>query len=623
MQTLRLIRYLLCSILLVFIIHGGGVCQPDISDSDSIRLDTLALQYKKDGVTFYNNNQLDSAIYLTKKALAIWESIGQMNGQANAYQNLGSFFVDRFQLDSSIIYYEKIFDVVPPHDSFAQNAFLFIGENYERLNNIVKARDYYLRGAMAAFEAENMNDYVYLHDIYAKTYSDFDRDRALELLHKTEPIYQELINKYPLHPVVHDFANNLNAQGVLFEHLNNFEKALNYYSRSFQILEDYYLRRTKREAIKKELHEDYYIAKFLFLNNSINAFTELKRLEKVRENQVKAEEILAVIRDSFPQEYSRWTTNYLLTLAHVAETQNRFFELDSLFKEIFTILIPDYQVNLNNFYPKPSQILASEHKETLFDVMVKWCGYWDSNQLNADLIFEKTIPMYALIDRLVDQILESQDSRKAMHFWRTVILPLYQSAFEIAAAQEDLGTAFYYAEKSKALGLLSEVIAARSYNQLDTLAKKKIDCKHIIDSLELELNKPGISNNQEEKLKAFLQRTLQFCNPLFFQKSKGIYQSLSDYIFTFSDVQAQLGFDQAAIEYFDTRKSHYGILITQDTILLRHLPELQNRDSVVNQLIDNIYQVGYVAANTTVETKKLLSLLYQHLIQPFHLMSHY
>ncbi|MCP4122627.1 MAG: CHAT domain-containing protein [Bacteroidetes bacterium] len=103
------------------------------------------------------------------------------------------------------------------------------------------------------------------------------------------------------------------------------------------------------------------------------------------------------------------------------------------------------------------------------------------------------------LDQIIDEFRMTTFEQQSKHFWRSEVKPIYDDAIHTAYLIGDHDKAFYYAEKSKAVLLLDELLrntTARDGLIPDSLLDREFSIKQKIVELELELQE---ELQQEEK----------------------------------------------------------------------------------------------------------------------------
>ncbi len=650
------------SVLLVILFSFSGDCQNSIGNpQDSLRLDSIGTHFLTRGGSAYDAGHFDLSRSLFEKAANAFNENGNACREAKAFYNIAyasyemndaessvSSFIQAGRLfekcgrleeagenlynagllfhyqgfpDSSVYYLQTALLLVPERSPTFLDVLIVLHQNFLDLQNFEEAIGTLETGIRSASKSNNLLRVAEFQDFVAVDYLNFHvRDQyseAIRLLQEAAKTYADSSAGNPVSALRIALANAMLSLGVAYEYTFQWEKAIDACRQSGEIFLDYFNHRKKQGNVDTDLLVRHYSSLFNVRNNMANAYAFLGAFNEGEDMQKEAGHYLEKLCRLSEELCSEKRLNYYTTEANLAAKQGRYAELEGHFRQLFQVLIPGYQDASSDFFPTWEMVQDIPEQDDVLEAMVDWCADWELSDLPPEEKYDQSIPMYELADRLVDKVMESQSSRDAVAFWRSTVMRLYQNAFEMSASRGDIETAFYYAEKSKAAGLLANILASRQGSVLDQAGRLKIKCRKQIDSLRLLLNTQGIAEPARDAIRGMLDSLQLKCNPIFFRKGQGVFQSLSDYIISPDSLKGYLEPDQAAIEYFDTELASYAIFINHDTVLLRKLADTGSRDSLIRNLISLVYEVSGSAMMNTEGTNEVLSALHRQLIQPF------
>jgi CHAT domain-containing protein len=177
----------------------------------------------------------------------------------------------------------------------------------------------------------------------------------------------------------------------------------------------------------------------------------------------------------------------------------------------------------------------------------------------------KAIQTYKAADELLDNVRMGQSDVNSKLFWRYDTRRLYEHAIEASLKNEDVNSAFYFFERSRASLLNDQLNEQRWLDEEDISRLTQIKTR--ILQLNEKLNNPALSASIKDDLmteKFNKKKELEDQELLIKTKNPLYYQSFLDKTeLTVSDVQKNvLKNHQALVELFTGDSANYSLVIT-------------------------------------------------------------
>ena len=201
----------------------------------------------------------------------------------------------------------------------------------------------------------------------------------------------------------------------------------------------------------------------------------------------------------------------------------------------------------------------------------------DGQLKNNNSSLEKSMAIFELLDEMINEIRFSTTEQQSHHFWRNEVKPIYDDAIEAAYLSNNFDKAFYFAEKSKAVLLLDDLIQNTSTEEgiiPDSLLDSEFALKQDIFNLEMSMiNAQGVT--MEDSInEAMLHKKLELNNLI-----KQIASISPKYVDTkyeppianISDLQKKLKKDELAISYIWTDQSIFRYAIDRENFAIKRL----------------------------------------------------
>ena len=131
---------------------------------------------------------------------------------------------------------------------------------------------------------------------------------------------------------------------------------------------------------------------------------------------------------------------------------------------------------------------------------------------NTDDALEEAMRLNDLLDRIIDELRLTTTEQQSQHFWREEVRPIYEDALKAAVMANDKEKAFFYAEKSKAILLLDDLVkntTARDGSLPDSLLDAEFQFKQNIFNIELKMqSSEALGKDSLEDLRLLEKRKL-------------------------------------------------------------------------------------------------------------------
>lgn len=523
------------------------------------KLDSLVTETYEIIKWHYANNEIDKAIRLNKKNLALMDSINYKDHvfyRRNIY-SLGFYESKNGETENALKNFKKLLDYKKP-DEYSLKSTYEIAEIYFNIEgDYYKSLEYY---KLCRIISKQLNDNTLLTRStvgVGKSNLLINSDRSieeaisitsntidyLESLSTIDVHNYYLIQIYKLFGNLHSDRNDYDYEIATY----NLNKAL--------------------EIAKKTGYYD----EVSFINNDLG-------LINLKDKRPEAE-------DYFKNSLKYRTNNvvYAITHRNLAKhyiyTHNYELALQSIQKSIFALILSRPSDNYG--LPDKDQLLSCTSKNQLLSSLIVKSDIWlklaEANTNKGHHYHEQATKTIKLGDWLIDKARLSDIEYKSKLFWRKIATDLYVNGVKVSYETNTPEDAFYYFEKNKAIQLLEDVnlkLARKNTQIPEAISKKE---KRLKDKI-IELEKLKSSSNSEITNRDLIlakENYDEFINTLNTDLKLLYKLEKPAEVIDFSDLKNNLNLEEVYLEYILNEDFGYGLLISKNQLIIFQLPDLE------------------------------------------------
>ncbi len=433
--------------------------------------DTVALLIHYKAVKYYRV-EIDSALAINGKAIALRIQLGDREGASRSYYNQGLFYNTKGEPDEVKKNFEAILNLTYSKDNpmFANSAYHL--SRVERDRGDYERALYYLDIAFQPLVKEldksrrDSTNLGLLHHAYSTIYNQMG-DSLLSLKAK-EHLWEE-ISLYQTLGLDNRLAAAYFELGSAYENLHRYDSAIYYFEEAkaaYAILED------------EEM-----------VNNAQNNLSlPLRKLgrysEALQALQLSLRKHQTTMGEGPHPAQARLYDNLGEVYLAKGEIKQAIFH----FQQAIANIVPFRGSNVLEANPGKAAIDDLVDKEDLLtylsDKARAWQAYYRVDRQDSHL--QQALETLLLADYVVDLMRRAHLGGESKLFWRNKVHPIYEEGLSICHALGDAEQAFYFMEKSKSVLLLDALM------EMDT--RKWID--PVLAELELSLNEQLIKARQ-------------------------------------------------------------------------------------------------------------------------------
>ncbi len=232
-----------------------------------------------------------------------------------------------------------------------------------------------------------------------------------------------------------------------------------------------------------------------------------------------------------------------------------------------------------------------------------WIAYYEQNKNPEEL--KKALETIDLADHLVDIIRQESHEIKSKLFWREQGSELYGQAVKLSFLLNDAQKAYHFMERNKALLLLEDLThqEAKSLARLpQNLSQKEYNLKHNIFLAENELYETDGDNKNAVDTIRVLVRESKYIYQEFMDS---LHSNFPDYakfkrgdkVLAFKDLKTNyVSGNRAVLHYILNEEQGYGLLTLPDTTLLFQMSDIpmlnKDVDTLIAALSDGVSDIG-------------------------------
>ncbi|WP_034230237.1 tetratricopeptide repeat protein, partial [Aquimarina pacifica] len=612
----------------------------------------MAIIYGYMALVYNKTNKYDKAIECYKKNIDISLKTFGKNHQktSDAYKRLGMGYYEMKEYRKSIQNYEKAIKI-------ALNTYgkyhLKTGYIYLRINNVYRALGQYdkalsyLNKSLPIFL--NNNDFRVLRVQYwdmafILRYTG-EYDKSLEFMKKSHDLILTYFDEDP-----EEVSGSYYRLGMSYRYAEDYTKALEYLNKSLQMyisifgdkntnisniyydIGRIYVLQQKFDKALAQFEKSLTIGKNIYgddhplrisLYNSIGDIYSGKKMYD--EAILHYQKNLRSIQDMYGAEHFR-TCSALYKIGRVYKNLKQYNKAISYFEKALFLGTKKEHRQIGKKTVNPKHFYSQKFVLQILNEQSKVLRYrYQQNENIQDLV--RSIEIYKNTEILIDNIRHSYQNYNDKVRFAKKVKEIYSGAIEthllmndVAANQQNLEKAFYYAEKSKA-NTLKELLVDTDAKNSSTIPKNLLEKEQnlkadqafyqsrIIDAQSDTANNRSKIKKLDNKLfeinrkRDSLNQILENNYPKYYQLK---YQNK---IATVSEIQEKLPEKTKLVAFFITNATTYAFIIGNNTFEVKELkvPSLSNSIMQLNEAITTKHTNNY---------KKTAYQLHQQLIAP-------
>ncbi|NQY30175.1 MAG: CHAT domain-containing protein [Flavobacteriaceae bacterium] len=502
----------------------------------------------------FNNNKRNESYKYLYKAIELREK-NQENDLISLKQslcNLGLYYGRSGKLYKSINVFKELIDL-PNEDRLRMKAYSELISLYSKIGDFEKSTNLFEKTTNYHIENKDYKslykNYMRISKVYALKGYKLNSKKIIYYLNKTDSLgrFTEIDKK-------DEAIINLRL-GIVYEEINQKEKALEYYNKAL----------VNNEALKDSVS-------ISMINNNIgDLYLYDSSLEKAIESLQKS---LLFAGDDIKSK----SLTYSTFGAYYSGIKD-FKEAKLYFEKAIQLLVFD---NETDMYVNPTvdELTLKPNKLRLFDFIHQKASYWkgrfDNEKQNEFL--NNALIDYKLADQLLDVIRFDSTEKTSKLFWREKGASLYMKAVEVCYLLNDMESAYFFMEKNKALLLLEE-LSDQQAKVLSNLPQQLIERDFALKQKIIETEEATTSNKTDILFE--LKRSYeQFKDSL--ATNYPAYSKLKKSLPVLNLQNHKTNFinkDSATLQYIINDTQAYGLAITKESTTLYHINDgviLQN-----------------------------------------------
>lgn len=430
--------------------------------------DSLAYSYHKLGTFFYFENNLDSAIIFTERALKIRKKLNEVNSKIDlgkTYNNLGVFYRKKNNFKLAIDRLQQAINVFKDIDSVRMlNSYVELAISYEGNGNLKQAKEICDLIIIEANKINSIEEKGKALVNYSKILNkQKDYSKSIKLSKRALDIYRS----------IKDLDNQAICHinlGLSYYKLGNYSDAIQNYLQTIKIYN--YFGMTEELAIaQNNLAVSYQKnnqkqKSFKILNKALNNAQEINSKEIITQSYNNLGEYYISIND-----YSTALSN---------------------FQNSIKTLLPEFEPANDFINPLKRDVLLSINRVDLLTCLGDKAKtlHLISQSKKDPKYLSAALELYELGDVVIDQLRQDHQDQKTKLFWRKEAIPFYEKAIELCYEMQDVEKAFFFFEKSKAILLLESLQTSDALalvpdslkNQLLFLQKDQLKTKELLEN---------------------------------------------------------------------------------------------------------------------------------------------
>jgi CHAT domain-containing protein/Tfp pilus assembly protein PilF len=232
---------------------------------------------------------------------------------------------------------------------------------------------------------------------------------------------------------------------------------------------------------------------------------------------------------------------------------------------------------------------------------------------------KKADALFKLLDEMINEIRYSTTEQQSQHFWRNEVKPIYDDAILSAYTANDIEQVFYYAEKSKAILLLDDLLknTTISKGQIpEQLLERELKIKKQLFDLEMQFSETTEKKQKDALNDLMLKKKLELTNLI-----QEIETLSPQYVNTryqppvsqLAQVQSKLKSDETILNFIWTNDHVFRLVISKNDASIKKIDINDSFAGNLKQLIANLKK-SISKKETFKEVNQQLNLVYKKLM---------
>ncbi len=232
----------------------------------------LARAFASSGVAYSEESNYYLALEHYRKALKIYQEIGQQENIAKAYNNIGVIYKSQQEYPKALDYLKKALEIQQKSNAEAAATTLVnIGVIYFETGNKPEAIRYYTRAGKLLSGSDNIRGMALLYNYLGDYYEKQDRGKSVAFYEKSLQLYETMQNKFGASLALYNLARINKEVKNYAKAIPLAEKSLEY-AKAIGVLDQTY----HSEKLLSELYSD--------LNNPTKALKHYKNYVSARDS---------------------------------------------------------------------------------------------------------------------------------------------------------------------------------------------------------------------------------------------------------------------------------------------------------------------------------------------------
>jgi len=535
------------------LISDNSYEQVQSSIDSIIRLNELSIKdesyiYHTYAKFLFNNNKMSQSYEYLYKAI----DLRKKNQETDllllkqSLCNLGLYYSRNGVSYKSINVFEELVDL-PNEDRLRMKAYSELIKLYSKIGDFEKSKTFFKKTTKYFIEKKDYKNlyknYMRMSKVYASMGYKQNSNEIIYYLVKADSV-----GKYTLINKKDEAIINLRL-GIVYDKINQKEKALHHYSKSL--------------VNNEELKDSTSIS--LLNNNIADLYLYDSSFIKAEESLQKSLLFSGDNKVSKSLTYSTFGA-YYLELKEVEKARG-YFE-----KAINLLVFDTEKREYTN--PTISELSLKPNKLRLFEVIHQKAIYWKKRYTTdkQDVYLNNALKDYKLADQLLDVIRFDSTENTSKLFWREKGAALYMKAVEVSYSLNDMESAYFFMEKNKALLLLEE-LSDQQAKAVSNLPQQLIERDFNLKQKIIEAQETSI-RNKADVLFELKRNYEQFKDSL--ATNYPTYLKLRQALPVLNLKKHKANFiaqDVATLQFIINEKGAYGLAISNEESVLYHIAD--------------------------------------------------